>query len=104
MSENQEPIARILDFSQVGETSSSLFHRLSSTIEFPVREEIDEQFDADIPRFNPGVPSSQPQNRISYPPMRQWLLVGNKINKKDCKSKFNPKSLDDFYNTRCAPG
>ena len=100
MSENQDPVARILDFSQVGETSSSLFHRLSSTIEFPVREEIEEQVDADIPRFNPGLSFGQPQNRISYPPMRQWLLVGNKINKKDCKSKFNPKSLDDFYNTR----
>ena len=104
MSENQEPVARILDFSHVGETSSSLFLRLSS-IEFPVREEIEEQVDAGIPRFNPGLAfNQQPRNRISNTRMRQWLLVGNKINKKNCKSIFNPKSLDEFYNTRCAPG
>jgi len=104
MSENQEPVARILDFSQVGETSSSLFQRLSS-IEFPVREEIEEQVDALLPRFNPGLAfNQQPRNRISNTRMRQWLLVGNKINKKNCKSIFNPKSLDEFYNTRCAPG
>ncbi len=65
MSENQEPVARILDFSQVGETSSSLFHRLSSSIEFPVREEIEEEVDANLPRFNPGLSFRQPQNRIS---------------------------------------
>ena len=103
MSENQDPIARILDFSHVGESSMSLLQRLSS-IEFPVREEIEEEVDANLPRFNPGLSFDHSQIRISYPPMRQWLLVGNKINKKDCKSKFNPKSLDDFYNTRCAPG
>jgi len=103
MSENQDPVARILDFSHVGETSMSLLQRLSS-IEFPVREEIEEEVDANLPRFNPGLSFGQPQNRISYPPMRQWLVIRSKINKKDCKSKFNPRSLDDFYNTRCAPG
>ena len=104
MSENQDPVARILDFSHVGETASMRFLRLSS-IEFPVREEIEEEVDPDLPRFNPGLSfSQQPQIRISNTHMRQWLVIGNKINKKDCKSKFNPKSLDDFYNTRCAPG
>lgn len=104
MSENQEPVARILDFSHVGETPSMRFLRLSS-IEFPVRDEIEEEVDPDLPRFNPGLPfSQQPQYRISNTRMRQWLLVGNKINKKNFISKFNPNTLDDFYNTRCAPG
>ena len=112
MSENHQPVARILDFSHVGETPSSAFQRLSN-IEFPVREETDEireqnaireQIEAHLPRFNPGMPFSQPQSRISNTNMRQWLLVENKSNKTNCKSKFNPKSLDEFYNTRCAPG
>lgn len=105
MSENHPPVARILDFSQVGLTPIS--QHLSS-IEFPVRDETDEireqnaireQVEAHLPRFSPGIAFNPVPNRS-----RQCVVLGNKNNKTICKSIFNPKSLDEFYNTRCAPG
>ena len=109
MSENNTPVARVLDFSHVGATTPAIRLATLSSIVFPVIEETDEirqqnalrqQEEAHLPRFAPGMSFTQTPHRSAA---RQWMLVGN-ANKIKCRAKFSPKSLDDFYTTRCAPG
>ena len=109
MSENNTPVARVLDFSHVGANTPPARQLSLSSIVFPVIEETDEireqnalreQVEEHLPRFAPGISFTQRPHRSAA---RQWMLVGN-ANKIKCRAKFSPKSLDDFYMTRCAPG
>ena len=109
MSDNQDPVARVLDFSHVG-ANTPLARQLSlSSIVFPVIEETDEireqnaireQVEAHLPRFAPGLPFTRP---LLNTPSRQWMIVGSHSKIKS-RTKFSPNSLDDFYSTRCPPG
>jgi len=125
MSEDQ-PVARMLDFSNVG---SPLSFGLLSNIEFPPPpppipvEELTEQeitrrrIEGELPTFALG---TVPVTAIRRRPMHlvessvevaeNHIMVSLRggryfvLNRSRSHSEFNPVTIDDFYKTRCAPG
>ena len=122
MSENQ-PVARMLNFSNVG---SPLSFGLLSNIEFsppplpiPV-EELTEQeitrrrLEEELPIFSLGrVPITTVRRRpvaVAEAEAENLITVSLRggryfiLNRSRSHTEFNPVTIDDFYKTRCAPG
>ena len=122
MSENQ-PVARMLNFSNVG---SPLSFGLLSNIEFsppplpiPV-EELTEQeitrrrLEEGLPTFSLGrVPITTVRRRpvaVAEAEAENLITVSLRggryfvLNRSRSHTEFNPVTIDDFYKTRCAPG
>jgi hypothetical protein len=122
MSEDQ-PVARMLDFSNVG---SPLSFGLLSNIQFsppplpiPV-EELTEQeitrrrIEEGLPTFALGtVPVTAVRRRpvaLAEPEAENHITVSLRggqyfvLNRSRSHTEFNPVTIDDFYKTRCAPG
>jgi len=122
MSENQ-PVARMLNFSNVG---SPLSFGLLSNIEFsppplpiPVEELTEQEItrrrvEAELPTFSLGtvpitavrrrpvvVAESEAENLITVSLRGGRYFV---LNRSRSHTEFNPVTIDDFYKTRCAPG